>query len=128
MAKKAGAAGIVLGLLTPEKQIDEKNTRLLSEYASPLPVTFHKAIDELADLVAGIRTLKKIPQIKRVLTSGGQKTALEGQLKLREMINEAGDQLIILVAGKVMDSNIEEIREATMAAEFHGRRIVGQLS
>src|SRR5690606_19352628 len=44
LAKKAGAAGIVFGLLTSDNKLDLKNTQLLAEYASPLPVTFHKAI------------------------------------------------------------------------------------
>ena len=57
-AKKAGAAGVVFGLLTPENKIDEANTRLLAKYVKPLPVTFHKAIDEIDDLIYGVNTLK----------------------------------------------------------------------
>jgi copper homeostasis protein len=53
-AKKAGAAGIVLGLLTPDNNIDELNTRKLAGYASPLPVTFHKAIDIMENPVRGV--------------------------------------------------------------------------
>lgn len=126
-AKKAGAAGIVLGLLTKDKQIDEKNTRILAEYAQPLPVTFHKAIDELDDPVEGVRVLKTIPNIKRILTSGGKATALEGLETIRKMMKEAGDQISILVAGKVIDSNVDEISRLTGATELHGRKIVGEL-
>ncbi|MBK6283739.1 MAG: copper homeostasis protein CutC [Draconibacterium sp.] len=127
MAKKAGAAGIVLGLLTSENKIDVKNTKILAEYASPLPVTFHKAIDEMKNPVDGVIELLKIENIKRILTSGGLPTAFEGQSTIREMIKVAGDKIIILVAGKVLDSNVDEIRKITGAKEFHGRRIVGQL-
>lgn len=126
-AKKAGAAGIVLGLLTNDNQIDEKKTRLLAQYAQPLPVTFHKAIDELPDPVEGVRALLKIPGIKRILTSGGKTTAMEGQETIRKMMETAGDQITILVAGKVLDSNVEEISRLTGATELHGRRIVGEL-
>lgn len=126
-AKMAGAAGIVLGLLTNDNQIDEKNTRLLAKYAQPLPVTFHKAIDELDDPVRGVQILKTIPGIKRILTSGGKSTALEGQETIRKMMDVAGDQIIILVAGKVLDSNVEEISRLTGATELHGRKIVGEL-
>ncbi len=126
-AKIAGAAGIVLGLLTNDNQIDEKNTRLLAEYAQPLPVTFHKAIDELDDPVLGVQVLKTIPGIKRILTSGGKSTALDGKETIRKMMDVAGDQIIILVAGKVLDSNVEEISRLTGAEELHGRRIVGEL-
>jgi copper homeostasis protein len=126
-AKKAGAAGVVFGLLTPENNIDEKNTRLLAEYAKPLPVTFHKAIDELENPVEGVRVLKKIDGIKRILTSGGKATAKEGAEILRKMQEEAGQNLIILVAGKVTSKNLGEIQQLTGAKEFHGRRIAGEL-
>jgi copper homeostasis protein len=124
LAKKAGAAGVVFGLLTSDNKIDIKNTRILAEYAQPLQVTFHKAIDELANPVDGVIDLLKIENIKRILTSGGLPTAMEGQETIREMIKTAGDKIIILVAGKVLDSNVKEIQKLTGAKELHGRRIV----
>ncbi len=127
-AKKAGAAGIVLGLLTPENNVDEKNTQLLAEYASPLPVTFHKAIDVMENPVKGAEVLKRITGIKRVLTSGGKVTAKEGSETIKKMMEAAGDKLVILVAGKVTDKNVYEIQQLTGAEELHGRRIVGELS
>lgn len=127
LAKEAGAAGIVFGLLTADNQIDEQNTRFLAEYAHPLPVTFHKAIDEMENPVDGVRVLKTIPNIKRILTSGGKPTALEGQETIREMIAEAEGKITMLVAGKVLDSNVEEIQKLTGTNELHGRRIVGEL-
>lgn len=128
LAKKAGAAGIVFGLLTSDNKIDIKNTQILADYAVPLPVTFHKAIDELENPVDGVIELLKIENIKRILTSGGKPTAWEGQETIRKMIQTAGDKIIILVAGKVLDSNVEEIRKITGVRELHGRRIVGELS
>lgn len=128
LAKQLGAAGVVFGLLTPENKIDEKNTRLLAEYAQPLQITFHKAIDELADPVEGAGILRTVPEITRILTSGGKPTALEGTETIREMIQVAGDKITILVAGKVLDSNVEKIQQLTGAEEFHGRRIVGELA
>jgi copper homeostasis protein len=128
LAKIAGAAGIVFGLLTPENKIDKLNTKILADYAHPLPVTFHKAIDELLNPVDGVLALKEINGIKRILTSGGKPTALDGQETIRKMIEVAGEQITILVAGKVLDSNVTEIQKLTGAKELHGRRIVGQLS
>ena len=128
LAKKAGAFGVVFGLLTPENKIDAINTKILADYAQPLPVTFHKAIDELENPVEGISFLKEITGIKRILTSGGKPTALAGQETIRRMIEVAGDKITILVAGKVLDSNVEDIQKLTGAKELHGRRIVGKLS
>jgi len=127
LAKSLGASGLVFGILTPNNQIDTSSCLLLTAAAFPLPVTFHKAIDTLADPVEGVKALRSIPGICRILTSGGKPTAMEGADKIREMMWEAGDQLIIMVAGKVTSGNIGEIRQLTGASEFHGRRIVGQL-
>jgi len=127
-AKKAGAAGVVFGLLTPENKIDEANTRRLANYAQPLPVTFHKAIDALDDPVEGAKTLKNIEGIRRILTSGGKPTALEGKATIREMMRVTEGKITILVAGKVLESNLEEIQKVTGAKECHGRRIVGELA
>lgn len=128
LAKKVGATGVVFGLLTSENNIDVDNTQILAEYAAPLPVTFHKAIDELKNPVEGVIDLLKIENIKRILSSGGKPSAKEGQETIREMIKTAGNKIIILVAGKVLNSNVEEIQKLTGAKELHGRRIIGELS
>lgn len=127
IAKSLGASGIVFGLLTADNQIDTANCLLLTAAASPLPVTFHKAVDLLEDPVEGVRQLLKVKGITRILTSGGKPTAREGKRKIREMIKESGDKIIILVAGKVTSENVGEIRRLTGASEFHGRKIVGEL-
>lgn len=127
LAKKAGAAGVVFGLLTPDNKIDFENTRILAEYAKPLPVTFHKAIDELDNPVEGVKELLKIDNIKRILTSGGKPTAIEGEAVIKKMIETAGDKITILVAGKVLDSNVDKIQNITGTKELHGRKIVGKL-
>jgi copper homeostasis protein len=127
LAKEAQVAGVVLGLLTTGHQIDLENTRILAEYAKPLPVTFHKAIDVTGNPVEGIKLLKEIKAIKRVLTSGGKATAKEGSETIRNMIREAGEEIIILVAGKVTHDNIGEIQQLTGGMEFHGKKIAGDL-
>lgn len=127
MAKYNGASGIVLGLLTPDNKIDVDNTARLVMRASPLPVTFHKAIDNLIDPVEGVLALKKIHGITRILTSGGKPTALEGTEVIRKMIEQAGDNLTILVAGRVTNENVQTIAKLTGATELHGRKIVGNL-
>lgn len=127
-AKKAGVAGVVFGLLTPENQIDIENTRDLAKYAQPLPVTFHKAIDLVDDPVEGAKKLAEIPGITRILTSGGKATAKDGSDVIRKMIDASGDRITILVAGKVLDSNVKEIQKLTGGTEFHGKKIVGNLA
>lgn len=128
LAKKAGAAGVVFGLLTKNNDIDIPGTKLLAQYAQPLQVTFHKAIDEVKDLVKGVNDLIKIRGISRILTSGGKPTVEEGAETIKKMIRVAGNQLTILVAGKVTNKNVEKIQHLIGANEFHGRKIVGELN
>jgi copper homeostasis protein len=128
MAKKLGAVGIVLGLLTSGNEVDVNNTRRLAAAASPLPVTFHKAIDVMENPVDGVKQLLTIKGITRILTSGGQPTAREGARVIKEMMQTAGDQITLLVAGKVTSENVYEIAALTGAVELHGRRIAGDLT
>lgn len=128
LAKKAGAAGVVFGLLTSKNQIDIENTRILADYATPLPVTFHKAIDELENPADGVPVLKNIRGITRILTSGGKATADEGAEVIRKMREAAGENLTIVAAGKITDKNVNQIRQLTQVSEFHGKQIVGNLN
>lgn len=127
-AKKAGAAGVVFGLLTKDNQIDIENTRFLAEYAKPLPVTFHKAIDLLHNPVEGAKILAGIPGITRILTSGGKATAKDGSDVIRKMIDAVAGKIVILIAGKVTSENLNEIEKITGGTEFHGKKIVGNLT
>lgn len=127
LAKKAGVAGVVFGLLTKDNQIDTENSRVLAEYAKPLPVTFHKAIDLLENPVEGAKILSEISGITRILTSGGKTTAKDGSGVIREMIEAAAGKIVILVAGKVTRENLNEIEKITGGTEFHGKKIVGDL-
>jgi len=128
IAKKMGADGIVFGLLTTGNQVDLVNTRRLAKAASPLPVTFHKAIDVLENPLDGVTQLLTIEGISRILTSGGQPTAREGAMVIKEMMKVAGENITILVAGKVTSENVDEIAMITGAVELHGRRIAGNLT
>ncbi len=126
-AKKAGAQGIVLGLLTPSNEIDIKNTSQLALYAQPLEVTFHKAFDDTPDLIKSYNLLTNIKGITRILTSGGKATAMEGITILKQLVTLSQGKPKIMAAGKVTDKNILKIQKETRVTEFHGRKIVGDL-
>ncbi|MFC5451897.1 copper homeostasis protein CutC [Paenibacillus aestuarii] len=65
-----------LGALTPDKQIDTEALSMLLEEAQGLSVTFHRAIDEAADVEEALRQLARFPPIDRTLTSGGKPNVL----------------------------------------------------
>lgn len=115
--------GVVLGILTPDGQIDRQRTQKLVRLSRPLQVTFHKAIDVSTDLTESVSVLKEIG-VDRILTSGGQKTALEGKAALIRMMDLASPVISIVVAGKVTFENFDEIRHQVPSGEYHGRKLV----
>lgn len=122
--KRAGVAGVVFGLLTPENTIDIENTRYLSNLAAPLEITFHKAIDYSTDVLKAFQELNAINGITRVLTSGGMDTAWNGREILKQMQDTQGRKIRIIAAGKVLPENRLQIAAYTGVSELHGKRIV----
>ena len=123
VCKELKATGVVFGLLNQDNTIDVERTARLVELAKPMQVTFHKAIDESADLLLAVNQLKHIG-VNRILTSGGKATAMEGLETLQEMIKIADKKLKIIVAGKVTWENFDEVRRAIPSTDYHGRRLV----
>jgi copper homeostasis protein len=117
-AKEAGMDGVVLGVLTKDHRVDVETTRALVEFAKPLPVTYHRAFDEAADLR---QALEEVIQsgAKRILTSGGAKSALEGAAVLARLVEAARDRVVIVPGAGMSALNIEQVARQTGAREFH---------
>ena len=121
--KDLGVKGLVLGCLTSDNKIDLELTKTLVNLAYPMEITFHKAIDEISNPLDYIEDLVNIG-IKRILTSGGKATALEGKDLINEMIKKSNGRLKIVVAGKVTKENLNGLSNLISANEFHGKLIV----
>jgi copper homeostasis protein len=117
-AKQFGMDGVVLGLLGADGKIDVKRTRELVEHARPLPVTFHRAFDECADLRLALEDVIKTGAT-RLLTSGGKGTAPEAFDLLGELVRMAGERLIVMPGSGLHAGNIREAVAKTGAREFH---------
>ena len=122
--KHSGVAGVVFGLLTEDGNVDVENTQRLAKVASPLEITFHKAIDYSNDILKSFQELNAVDGITRVLTSGGMDTAWNGRHILKQMQELPGRRIKIIAAGKVLPENRTQIAEFTGATELHGKRIV----
>ena len=121
--KELGVKGVVLGCLTSDNKIDLEFTKELVDLAYPMEVTFHKSIDEILNPLDYIDDLVNIG-IKKILTSGGKATALEGKDLINEMIKKSNGRLKIVVAGKVTKENLNRLSNLISADEFHGKLIV----
>lgn len=122
--KQAGVSGVVFGLLCETGTIDIENTRRLAKLASPLEITFHKAIDDTKDIIHAFKELNSIEGISRVLSSGGYPTAWDGREALRRMQHMTDRKITLIAAGNINIQNRQQIAEFTGITELHGKRIV----
>ncbi len=122
--KKLGIEGVVFGLLKEDKTVDVENTRELAKLAQPLKVTFHKAIDVTPDIFEAMNTLSEIEEISAVLTSGQKATAMEGNEVLNQLVQEFGNKIDIISAGKITPHNLPDLQNLIKGEWYHGRKIV----
>jgi len=120
MARALGASGVVLGVLDTFDRLDLERTAALVEAAEGLPVTFHRAIDQVPRRVAAMDALAALG-VARVLSSGGAGAASEGADELRAMVARAGDRLTVVAGGGVRSHNARDIVEQTGVTELHAR-------
>jgi copper homeostasis protein len=86
--------------------------------ARPLPVTFHRAFDEVADLDAALKDVMRTGAA-RILTSGGAASAAAGVDKLAHLVTAAKERVIILPGGGVNASNVVQVARQSGAREIH---------
>ncbi|MGE0552323.1 MAG: copper homeostasis protein CutC [Gemmatimonadales bacterium] len=117
-ARAAGAAGIVTGGLTRSGAIDRGLVARLVEAAAPLPVTLHRAFDLVPEQRPALAELGGLG-VRRVLTSGGQRTAFLGREHIRALVSAAPPGLTIVAGGGVIADVVERLIEATGVVELH---------
>jgi copper homeostasis protein len=117
-AKKAGADGIVLGILTPDGSVDETRTQELVGLARPMSVTFHRAFDMTRDPWEAMEILVAMG-VDRILTSGQESSVLEGLELIAKLVRKAGDRIIIMPGGGIHERNLRKIMEQSGARELH---------
>lgn len=123
MCKDLGVLGVVLGVLTKDKEIDYPLLKELVDLAKPMSITFHKAIDEVEDPLKEIPSLINLG-INRILTSGKCDTAIEGADLINKMIKASNNSLIIIPAGNITKENLKDISILIKNNEYHGKKIV----
>lgn len=110
--------GFVFGALTVDCEIDVDRCKEIVSAASPLPVTFHRAFDEVVDPMVALETLIDLG-FERILTSGQKNTAEEGLDLLKEIVRQAAGRISIMPGSGITPANILKIKMATNAKEFH---------
>ena len=117
-AKRAGADGIVLGVLCSDGQVDIPCTERLVKLAAPMRVTFHRAFDLTPDLEQACEDIIA-SGAHRILTSGGQQTAPMGAEKIARLVKRAGTRVSIMAGSGVNAQNAVELVRITGVTEIH---------
>ncbi len=119
--------GVVFGCLDDNNELYLNKIKYLADFAKPLNVIIHKAIDLTSSPVNSLNKLLEINNVNGVLSSGGFETAELGTEVLKKMINISPNDFEIISAGKITNQNFKFLHEKINGKFYHGRKIVGEL-
>ena len=118
VCKNLGCDGVVIGILNADGTVDKKRSKQLVEIANPMKVTFHRAFDRTNDPFQAMEDIISIG-CERILTSGLQTVATDGEELLNKLVKKANDRIIIMPGSGVKSDNIKTLIRNTKATEFH---------
>lgn len=103
-----GIKHVVLGILSVDGLPDINAVEYILENTD-LTATFHRAIDESADMMKALEMIKGCSRITHILTSGGPGYAENNIEVIRNMIEHSGNIRIIAASG-IHAGNLSAIR------------------
>jgi copper homeostasis protein len=113
--RSLGGHGVVVGALTDAGALDLDAIERFIDAAGDLDVTVHRAVDASVDPLGAVASL--VPGgVRRVLTSGGAATCLDGVDSLRAMATEADGRLEVMAGGGVRIEDIPRLARAGVDA------------
>ncbi|KZM26156.1 uncharacterized protein EKO05_0000455 [Ascochyta rabiei] len=118
--------GFVFGILTADARVDGPRCRELVELAAPLPCTFHRAVDGVADedLEGAVQTIVECG-FESVLTSGGAGSAREGVERVAGLQKKYGERITLILGGGVRSSNVVGLKREAGVRWVHSAAITG---
>jgi copper homeostasis protein len=116
-----GVDGAVLGFAT-DRALDVETTKAIVAVSPSLRVTFHRAFDEAADPQAAISALRAVPQVDRILTTGGFGKWEERCLRLQAYARLAGSDLTVVAGGGIDVPEINSLVGCGFVGEVHAGR------
>jgi len=122
--KNLGLDGVVFGCLDEEYNFEMKQINRLSEVAKPLNVIIHKAIDSTSSVFESLSLISKNSNINGVLTSGGERFAINAVETLKKMLVLVPDRFEIIMAGGITFENFESLHSLINGKFYHGKKII----
>ena len=119
VCKELGCDGISIGVQNIDGTINIDQLKEFVELAYPMGVTCNRAFDATPDPLQALEDIIAAG-CERILTSGLKSGAPEGAPLLAQLVEQAGDRIIIMPGAGITADNIAELMAATGAKEFHG--------
>lgn len=116
--RELGADGVVIGVLTPDGELDGGRMARLMERAVGMEVTLHRAFDMTRDPFAALEEAVRLG-VTTVLTSGQAGSAPAGKELLRELTARAAGRIDIMAGAGVNRTNIKMLHEYAGVTSFH---------
>jgi copper homeostasis protein len=110
--------GFVPGFLN-DGEVDIELTQRVLACAPHTRATFHHAFEDANDKLCALTEIKQLPQVDRILSSGGTDQLRSRVQRLAEYEHAAAPELTILAGGGIDGAAIVEIKRATRIREFH---------
>ena len=110
--------GFVLGFLK-DGEVDIELTQRVLARAPQVRATFHHAFEYATNKLQALSAIKQLPQVDRVLSSGGTNDLHSRVRTLDQYERAAAPELIILAGGGVDAEAILQIGRETRIREFH---------
>ncbi len=111
MAREVGAAGVVVGALTPEGALDLPALEAMMVEAVGLELSFHRAFDAVQHPEEVIQQLAAMG-FRRILSAGAAPSAYEGLAKLKAWETASPKGLAFQPGGGVNTTNCKAFQEA----------------
>jgi copper homeostasis protein len=111
--------GFVFGALVLDGRIDIASVGQLVARTDGLPCVFHRAFDRVPLVEEALEQLIAAGFV-RVLTSGGESTALAGAPEIAGLVRLAAGRIEVLPCGQVRAKDVEELVRLTGCDQVHG--------
>ena len=120
--KSLGVDGVVFGCLDENSNFQMDQINRLSIIAKPLNVIIHKAIDYTNSVLDSLSLISKNSNINGVLTSGGERFAINAVETLKKMLVLVPDKFEIIIAGGITFENFESLHALSNGKFYHGKK------
>ena len=117
-ARHLGADGVVIGALTPQGDVDIEVCKRLIKAAGDMSITFHRAFDMCREPLKALSDIIALG-CHRILTSGQASTALAGTALIKQLVETAAGNIIIMPGCGVNATNAAIILDTTGCVEIH---------